>query len=431
MPTAVYSLDQIAAVMRDWDGRTWTWPADATISYNVQGLTPAAQKLARIAFQLWDEVSNLTFREVTGGGDIMLDDANSGAYGGPRGTYDRSDPNALHITSASVNVQQNWSGESSPGVDSYTLQTFLHEIGHALGMNHSGDYSAGGGWASGLYANDTWQYTVMSYYGQNNYDGGSYRYVKTPMAADIYYMQTVYGAPTDTRPGDTVYGFNSNAGKYQGFKLYDFGAYGKAPAFTIFDSGGSDTINASLYGQNQRIDLDAASFSDIGGLNNNIAIAHNTVVENAIGGSGADTLLGNDADNRLVGNDGNDLLQGGAGLDTLIGGNGADTLEGGFGRDRLTGSPGADCFVFHDLKDSATRKTADVITDFEHGSDRIDLHGLGFSSIVGALSGAAGELVVSLATNTLLSGDLDGDGRLDFFVTLKGAVTLTAADFIL
>src|SRR4051794_23919592 len=49
------------------------WGA-ATISYNVQGLTADRAALARVAFQLWSEVANLTFAETTGTGQITLDD---------------------------------------------------------------------------------------------------------------------------------------------------------------------------------------------------------------------------------------------------------------------------------------------------------------------------------------------------------------------
>ena len=64
-------------------------------------------------------------------------------------------------------------------------------------------------------------------------------------------------------------------------------------------------------------------------------------LENAIGGTGDDTLIGNDLRNRLVGGDGNDILTGAGGNDLLIGGAGNDTYTGGPGADRVSfiGSP--------------------------------------------------------------------------------------------
>ena len=49
----------------------------------------------------------------------------------------------------------------------------------------------------------------------------------------------------------------------------------------------------------------------------NIAIAYGAVIENAIGGSGDDTIIGNAAANLLIGNDGDDVLRGQDGVDTL------------------------------------------------------------------------------------------------------------------
>jgi Ca2+-binding RTX toxin-like protein len=48
-------------------------------------------------------------------------------------------------------------------------------------------------------------------------------------------------------------------------------------------------------------------------------------IENAIGGSGNDSLTGNSRSNTLTGNAGNDTLNGGSGSDTLVGGLGNDT----------------------------------------------------------------------------------------------------------
>src|SRR5215510_6537211 len=51
-----------------------------SITYNVQGLSPERAALARVAFQLWSQVANLTFAETTGSAQITLDDTQSGAF---------------------------------------------------------------------------------------------------------------------------------------------------------------------------------------------------------------------------------------------------------------------------------------------------------------------------------------------------------------
>ncbi|MCX7417976.1 MAG: cadherin domain-containing protein [Planctomycetia bacterium] len=62
-----------------------------------------------------------------------------------------------------------------------------------------------------------------------------------------------------------------------------------------------------------------------------------TNFENATGGAGNDSLIGNSASNRL---------DGGAGLDTLNGTLGNDTLIGGAGNDALLGGSGDDAYLF-------------------------------------------------------------------------------------
>jgi len=108
----------------------------------------------------------------------------------------------------------------------------------------------------------------MSYFPQYNFNGGTYDYVITPEMADITAVQSIYGAAV-TRGGDTTYGFHSNAGS-----IYDLTQYSGigTPAFTIYDSGGNDTLDVSGYSQNQTIDLTPGGFSSVGGYVHNVGI---------------------------------------------------------------------------------------------------------------------------------------------------------------
>ena len=321
--------------------------------------------------------------------------------------------------------------DGKTGIDSYGYQTYIHEIGHALGLGHQGPYNGSASYSTNaLYANDTWQYSVMSYFGEHNYSGSSYRYVVTPQMADIYAVASIYGAATSTRTGDTVYGFNSNAGA-----VFNFGTYTSAPALTIYDSGGNDTLDCSGYSAAQTIDLHAGAFSSVGGLVNNIGIALSAVIEKAIGGSGNDTLIANDTGCTLSGGGGNDTLIGGAGNDRLIGGSGVDNLTGG---------SGGDIFVFLLGNSSAASGQHDRITDFVSGTDDIDLSGFDAISGTGsydqfkflataAFSGAAGELnyLYNSSTGvTTLQGDTNGDGVADFAIDLTGNIAISLYDLI-
>ncbi len=63
---------------------------------------------------------------------------------------------------------------------------------------------------------------------------------------------------------------------------------------------------------------------------------------------------------------------GGAGYDNLVGGAGNDVIIGGGGADSLTGGAGADTFKYVAAGDS-TAQGYDIIQDFQHGVDAIDL----------------------------------------------------------
>lgn len=65
-------------------------------------------------------------------------------------------------------------------------------------------------------------------------------------------------------------------------------------------------------------------------------------------------------------------LEGGVGDDVLVGGHKADILEGQLGQDTETGGPGADIFLYN-FADESWGQDFDTITDFKHGTDKIEL----------------------------------------------------------
>jgi Ca2+-binding RTX toxin-like protein len=154
----------------------------------------------------------------------------------------------------------------------------------------------------------------MSYFGGYDIDSNKWTlndydvdiYPQTPMLYDIAAIQSIYGADTTTRTTNTVYGYNCNLVATDiEKKIYDF-SQNKNPIFTIWDAGGSDTLDCSGATQAQTINLNSGSYSSIMGMNENIAIAFNTTIENAKGGNGNDTLIGNNVANVLNGGTGND-----------------------------------------------------------------------------------------------------------------------------
>lgn len=405
--------------------------ASNSITYNIEGLNAAEQSLAQSALQAWHEVANINFVRVAGAANISFN------HNGSMQAYtDANWDGSGNMTSATVDISADWvttdggANDGKTGIDSYAYQTYIHELGHALGLGHQGPYNGSATYSTdATYANDTWQYSIMSYFAQDNYDSSSYRYVVTPQMADIYAVAGIYGAAS-TRTGNTVYGFNSNAGT-----IFDFTKYAQAPALTIYDSGGNDTLDCSGYSAAQTIDLHAGAFSSVGGLLHNIGIALNTTIECAIGGSGNDMLAANDSGCTLIGGAGNDTLIGGAGNDRLVGGPGIDTMTGG---------GGANTFVFAAGDSSPVAGQHDRITDFVSGVDHIDVSGIDAISTTaaydlfrfigsGSFDGVAGELDYSYNSSlgcTVVQGDTNGDRVADFAIDLTGNIVLLAGDFL-
>ncbi|HEX8257436.1 MAG TPA: matrixin family metalloprotease [Allosphingosinicella sp.] len=212
--------------------------------------------------------------------------------------------------------------------------------------------------------------------------------------------------------------------------------------------GGSGADRLEGGGGDDRLDggagLDTASFrSAAAGVRASLAVAG---AQDTL--AGLDTLLGVErlegsafAD-ALTGNAGANLLSGLDGADRLAGGAGADRLAGGAGRDFALGGAGADQFLFANGDfGGAVARSADRIAGFEAAADRINLRAV--DAVAGgaddrftfvgeaAFSGTAGELRWHHANGaTLVSGDVDGDGKADFMIRLDGAIALTAAEFV-
>ena len=220
-------------------------------------------------------------------------------------------------------------------------QTYLHELGHALGLHHPNEDP--NNTAADPRNNNQW--TVMSYVphpGEAGVPDPEAAYPLTPMILDIQAMQALYGANLTTHTENTNYVSGNNAQ----FALADGGTIdGRTAIFTIWDAGGVDTINASNQTSAVSINLNPGTFSTIGSVANNIGLATAVTVggvvvnyvENAVGGSANDLLVGNAGNNVLDGGTGADLMQGGAGNDTYGVDNANDIVD-----ESVVGSNGFD-----------------------------------------------------------------------------------------
>ena len=431
----------------------WKW-GTSNITFNVQSLTAQEQTWAREAFKMASRVANLTFTEVTSGGNIVFSSPDSGQpnYGSAFANFSGFSGT---ITSATVSISADWaSWNASSPYYNYYFQTYVHEIGHALGLGHQGPYNGAAIYpTNALYDNDSWQLSVMSYFDQveNTYSGllGSFAYVSSYMQADILALQDKYGTPVNPGthwfgylPTVTGNGFNSGA---------NFGAR----SFTMYSADGYVFLDSSDYTGAQTSRMGSGQFSSIYGYTDNVS-QYNSVMTTYVGGSGIDdvtlatTAPAGSGGIVVYGNGGNDIFRslGGVGH-TIDGGIGSDTIIYNFA------SSGAS--IVH-LANGSWRITAGGFVDtltgveiarFSNGDVSLpfyvstsapnDFNGDGTSDILwrnsttgdvgafGIIGGVAswhGVSTTGLSWNVYGTGDFNGDGTTDILIgTVSNGVT--------
>lgn len=353
--------------------------------------------IARRAFDQFEEDLGLRFVEVRGEGMINL----YGASGFSTNTAGWGHYPSVSLSAAgtgSVVIELEGEEYADIGPGSYAYEVLLHEIGHALGLEHPHE--------GGL---------ILAHDLDNN--------VQTVMTYE-------YAARNATQPGildrqalDYIYG---DASQFEGWGI---GTNRKGDPL-IRGGLDNDTILAPgqsthAFGRDGHDDI----FGREGDDRLNGGDGHDTIT----GGAGADVLkgkVGNDLlvggiyadgysgrhDDSLSGQRGRDTLWGGGGDDTLWGGSGADELYGGIGRDALFGGSGKD-FLIGDLSTFSSLLGAADTLNGGGGNDR--LYGVEGRDL---LSGGAGNdrLNGGVGRDTLKGGA--GDDRFVFTLSDQGSV---------
>jgi serralysin len=391
------------------------WSAGST-------LTSSEQQMVRDVLTTWSNVANVTFSEVADNtsvvGDIRfakstkVDQGNASAW-----TYMPS--NSAQGGDMWLSPQL-FTTSANDASGSWNWMTVVHEMGHGLGLKHPFETSSTSN-ATLPTSTDCYQYTIMSYDTlAGNSSVSANFYPQTPMLYDVAAIQYLYGANYNYNAGDNFYTFYGNQQYWQ----------------TMWDGGGNDTIyyNSTNGGA---INLQPGSFSNLGqainfsnrtSSNNMVAIAYNCTIENAIGGTGNDTITGNtvanwvyggggndsisggDGNDPLYGNMGNDVLYGNAGNDTIYGGQGFDTIYGGGGDDLLSGDKGNDVVSADKGNDTLTGGAGNDTLTGGDGNDQFFFSSPGDGvDTIKDFNAAADLLVFSGSTFGLSTGTLPAD----------------------
>lgn len=391
-----------------------------------QTLSTVQRQVARTSLSLAANATNLVFTEQTSSpGSAMMryamSDTPDTAHAYYPGSGDGGD-SWYNNNGPTIDGEKRPPQYDSPRAGNYAYITFLHETGHALGLKHGHETPPLN------FAQDSMEYSIMTYRSyvgaslEGGYGNESWGYAQTFMMYDIAALQRMYGADFTTNSGATVYTWNNSTGAFMINGATQWTPGGNRVFMTIWDGGGNDTYDLSNYSTGVTIDLrpgewtktssvQLANLGDFHMARGNVANALlyendvRSLIENAVGGAGNDTLIANQAMNRL------------------------------------TGGGGADRFDYNSVADSGRGALADILTDFVSGSDRIDLSGIDANSNAGgdqafafigtgAFTGVAGQLRYQAeGSGVRIFADLNGDKVADFELVANSA-TIVATDFI-
>jgi serralysin len=352
-----------------------------------QALNAVQMSVVRDAMHKWSRVATLNCSEVADTIDTKWESGDNSSAGDIRLAMSNLPSAAWAYYPGQDNspyggdVWLNKSDYNDPVVGYYAYYTFLHEIGHTLGLEHTHENNDSDVMSLSI---DALKYSIMSYrdYVGDDIDGvGENFFPTTPMLYDVLALQALYGANWNYRSGNDTYSWAPGA------KVYE----------TIWDGGGIDTLSAANQTRDVELHLTSGVFSKIGSpvwdehawVRDNLVIAFNATIENATGSNYDDYIYGSAAGNVLIGGPGNDTMRGSEWADrnavdndTMYGGGGSDFMAGHNGRDVMYGGEGNDFVIGDDGNDTLSGENGNDMLYGGAGNDLL-IGGVGNDTLNG------------------------------------------------
>ena len=256
------------------------------------------QQTVRDLFYVLQSQTGLAFSEVTGDTGQLRFGVNQQAN--TRGYSFLPDEHKGDAKAGDVWLDQETVILMSPGQEGYYV--LLHEIAHALGLQHPLSEADTSGATVLLNAFAKTSNTVMLDVSASTVNGS---------------WPTWYGG-FDLQALRALYGTRSYAAGNDVYTISD-----TSNSMTIIDDGGIDNIDASTSSLSANIDLRGGKTSSIGmdtdgtAKFSNVSIASGSLIENVTGTAYDDVIIGNSQNNVVTFVGGNDIVDGQAGMDTL------------------------------------------------------------------------------------------------------------------
>jgi len=272
-------------------------------------------------------------------------------------------------------------------------------------------------------------YTVMSYNeGYKSAFGTSTDFVwdsgqaATPMPFDVAAIQYIYGPNPEHNSGHNTYQLpTSNSAGTAWVGIYDTGGIDE-----IVNRGNSPSMISLVAATIDNSPTGGSAPSYVNGVNGGFTIDQHSVIENATGGSAADTIVGNRIGNVLNGDGGNDTIFGAGGNDIILGGAGNDTLYGDAGAPPQSGVGLGPGLIQNPTGNTSFATALDITQDFSLAANPDIANSTTIPHVTVSMTtpntGSVSEpwFAVTVSPGSTITVDIDHTTNIDSFIFVYG-----------